>query len=277
MTRTATLKSKIEDAKASHSSLLELFWRLKNGDELEVESLVQRIRSGADILDGSLPRRLGHGDVSGQTANVPGRAAHAHALMTERDEETQNCATIRELGQMHDRPNIWTRSTTVPTFPPDPPSANMNAQSEMSPLMVATGFENFPLPPTHHQPNRLLPYTHDKGYQSHLHYSLRSHLTMIRKGFAIKRSCISEIFFCHDDIAFDQLFNILLQPEEFNIPPSVLCEILAVAATSGQYVRDTLSPSLIDYWYSKLCTMHLIIVLERLGSFEYRRSEAFLR
>lgn len=277
MTRTAALRSEIEDAKASHSSLLELFWRLKNGDELEVGRLVGRIKSGAEILDGSLLRRLEHGDVAGQPADVPEWVAHVHAPTSEQDGEVRNRSAIRDLGQTHSRPGIWTRGTTLPTYPTDPPLENMNARPDVPSLVVAADSKNVPLSPIDHQPNNLLPFTHGEVYESHLQHLLRSHLTEIREGFALQCSCISEIFFCHDNIAFENLFDTLLSSEESNILPSVLCEMCAVAAASGQYVRDVLPPSLIDCWYSKLCTLYLIIVRERLGSFGNRRSETLPR
>ena len=265
MTRTAALRSEIEDAKASHSRLLQLFWQLKNGDELEVGTLVGRIRSGAEILDESPSQRLEHGDVSGQPADEPGRGTHVHAPRSEQDGEIRNRSAVRHLGQTHDRARVWRSGTTTPTCPIDRPLKNTNARPDVSSLMIGSDSKIIPLPLINHQPNSLFPFTHDKGYKSHLQHTLRSHLTQIREGFAIKCSCISEIFFCHDEIAFDNLFNTLLRSEESQIPPSVLCEMCAVAAASGQYVRDILPPSLIDCWYSKICTNHLIIVLEDLA------------
>lgn len=232
MTRNAALRFEIEDAKASHSRLLGLFWQLKNGDELEVGRLVGHIKSGAENLDESLPPRLEHDDIYGQPAGVSGRTAQVHATRSEQDDEIRNRSTIRDLGSTHNRTGIW---------------------------------------------NDLLPFTHDEGHESPLQQSLRSHLNTIREGFALKCSCISEIFFCHDNIAFENLFNTLLTSKVSSIPSSVLCEMCAVAAVSGQYVRDMLPPSLIDCWYSKLCTLYLIVVREGLGLFECRRRETFLR
>jgi hypothetical protein len=37
----------------------------------------------------------------------------------------------------------------------------------------------------------------------------------------------------------------------------MLCEMCAVAVTSGQYVRDLIEPGVLDYWYGKspsVCT-----------------------
>jgi hypothetical protein len=97
----------------------------------------------------------------------------------------------------------------------------------------------------------------------------------IREGFALRRSCISEMVFCHDNITFANLFDILLSSEESKILPSVLCEICAVAAASSQYVRNVLSPSLIDCWYNRLCTLYLIIIRERLRSSEIDAARHF--
>jgi hypothetical protein len=63
--------------------------------------------------------------------------------------------------------------------------------------------------------------------------------------------CISEIFLCHESDAVENLFANLSAKKSTTISNAVLCELCAVAATSGQYVRNLIAPGLLDYWYGK--------------------------
>lgn len=96
-----------------------------------------------------------------------------------------------------------------------------------------------------------LPLAHCSEFDTTLRKSLQSNSEKIRKGFAVQRMCISEIFFCHDKDAVESLFERLSLEQSIKNPRPTLCELCAVAATSGQYVRDLISADLLDYWYGK--------------------------
>lgn len=87
-----------------------------------------------------------------------------------------------------------------------------------------------------------------------LHNSLRSNIDKIREGFAVQRLCISEIFYCYDSEAFEGLVANLVPERELQITKATLGEVCAVAATSGQYVRDSIEPGILDYWYGKFAS-----------------------
>lgn len=82
-----------------------------------------------------------------------------------------------------------------------------------------------------------------------LQISLESNYDQIREGFSVQRMCISEIFYCHDSDTVERLFERLSIRESISVPLPLLCELCALAATSGQYVRGLIAPDLLDYWY----------------------------
>ena len=82
-----------------------------------------------------------------------------------------------------------------------------------------------------------------------LRKSLQSNMTSIRKGFELQRSFTAELFFCYEPRAFEELFAILTGDPRFPIASPRLCEMFAVAVTSGQYVRDLIEPDVLDCWY----------------------------
>lgn len=96
------------------------------------------------------------------------------------------------------------------------------------------------------------------GYEPLLKGLLSSNISTIREGFTILQSCNLEIRKIHDIEQFDTLFSMLSRREDAPVPRSTLCEMCAVAATSGQYVRHLLGPGLINYWYSKIHSWHLV-------------------
>jgi hypothetical protein len=86
-----------------------------------------------------------------------------------------------------------------------------------------------------------------------LQISLESNYDQIREGFSMQQECISEIFYCDDSDAVHSLFEKLSARNSIPIPVTTLCELCALAATSGQYVRGLIAPDLLDYWYGQFC------------------------
>jgi hypothetical protein len=100
-------------------------------------------------------------------------------------------------------------------------------------------------------------------YESLLRSLLLLNIAAVRQGFLVLQSWNVEIRKIHDTEQFDSLFSVLYHDEDAYIPQSKLCEMCAVAATSGQFVRHLLAPGLINYWYGKL---HLEVLVSRMGS-----------
>lgn len=110
--------------------------------------------------------------------------------------------------------------------------------------------------------------------------SLQANVEKIREGFAIQRMCISEIFYCHDNEDFERLLAGVEGSWNGLLSRPVLCEVCALAATCGQYVRDAVSPGLIDYWYGE-CEFAelgpgLLRSVGRIANAAYRLGEAVL-
>ena len=274
MTRTAARKSELDDIKASHSRLLELFWQLKTGDALEVGTLVRRIKSDEGILDGSQSQGLGDRPAPGRLAIIPRSVDDFDSLASERIEEVRTCSNIQDA-ELTEGCQHLVRSLSRPRFPIHPPQGHITAQPDQGSIEMAADLSDQLSLPDSLQAT--VPLTYGTKYEMHLLRLLRSNFAKIREGFALKRTCISEIFFCHDTFAFDKLFAALHQESELGTRRSVLCEMCAVAATSGQYVRNVLSPGLLDFWYCKLCNSHFHVKLDWLTLFVLRRSKTFSR
>jgi hypothetical protein len=84
----------------------------------------------------------------------------------------------------------------------------------------------------------------------------------IQQGFLDLQSWNVEIRELHDTEQFDSLFSVFYHQDVY-VPRSRLCEMCAVVATSGQFVRHLLALGLINYWYGK---SNLGVLVSRMGS-----------
>jgi hypothetical protein len=103
---------------------------------------------------------------------------------------------------------------------------------------------------------RFSPY-HSGNNDASLRHSLQSNMIAIRKGFELQRALLSEFFYCYEPKAFEELFMNLNSDLIIPIASSMLCEMCAVAVTCGQFVRDSIEPGVLDYWYGmspSVCT-----------------------
>jgi hypothetical protein len=100
-------------------------------------------------------------------------------------------------------------------------------------------------------------------YEPLLRGLLSLNIAAIRQGFLDLQSWNVEIRELHDTEQFDSLFSVLYREEDAYVPRSRLCEMCAVAATSGQFVRHLLAPGLINYWYGK---SNLGVLVSHMGS-----------
>jgi hypothetical protein len=250
MSRLVALKSEHTQLKSSYDNLMRLYRRLKQGSALEVSSIIEEIKSSDEILDMS-----------------------AHKA---RISPSLNCAQLAtdRLGLKHQNEfsqpgslELMKRETsaTLDRKPKSTPSyscTSRNADSTGVPLRIHdNSYQNDSRTINWHTTFRHVAYTNSEnesimgfsvGYEPLLKGLLRCNLDRIRLGFTMLRSWNIGSRDIHGIEEFDHLFSVLYYEGHKTISRSRLCEMCAIAAISGQYVRQLLAPGLINYWYGKL-------------------------
>jgi hypothetical protein len=250
MSRLVALKTEHKQLKSSHENLMQLYRQLKQGSASEVSTIIELIKSSDEIPDmseheGRLPRSL---DTAHLIADEPG-------LVDQNAKSHAGCSTSLE----RDTPSALDLTPESTSFVP---CASRYAEPTGLP---SRNYDNDclgdpPVTKPHAIPCRTF-YTnaeHESAVGFSLEYEpllrglLSSNIAEIRQGFLVLRSWNVDIRKIHDTEQFDSLFSVLCHEEGAYVPRSRLCEICAVAATSGQFERHLLPPGLINYWYGKL-------------------------
>jgi hypothetical protein len=247
--RLVALKLEHKQLKLSYDNLMQLYRRLKQGSASEVSAIVERIKSSDEIpgmseQDGMLPQFQ---DSAQLAANEPG-------LMG----QDTKCHTVPSA--------FLERETTVALEQtPEPTSSNLCASRYAdSPELPSSNHDigclGYPPTTTQRATYRYAMSTNTE-HQSTIGFSLEyepllwgllsSNIAEIRQGFLVLRSWNIEVREIHNTEEFDSLFSVLCHKDDTYIPQSRLCEMCAVAATSGQFVRHLLAPGLINYWYGE--------------------------
>lgn len=250
ISRLVALKSEHEQLKLSHDNLMRLYRRLKKGNTLEISAIIEEIKSSDEILDMSKHKaRLSPFVACAQ----PATDQLGLVYQNKNSEAGSSASTAQKNYLAFDQ-------TPKPT----------SSHPCISRYADSTGI----LPGDHenschgksrttkwHATFRHVAYT-NAGHESAIGFSpehepllkglLSFNIDKIRLGFTILRSWNIESRKVHNIEEFDHLFSILCHGEDTPMSRSGLCEICAVAATSGQYVRHLLAPGLINYWYGKL-------------------------
>ena len=261
MSRLFALKTEHKQLKSSHDNLMQLYSRLKQGSASEVSAIIELIKSSDEILvmsehEGRLPRSL---DSARLAADLPGLAdqnAKPHAGYSA-SSERNSFSTLD-----------WTPESTS-SFP----CASRHADHIGLPSShYDNGCPGDPPTTKWHTTFRRTFYNnpvHESAVGFSLEYEplLRALLSLniaeVRQGFLDLQSWNVEIRELHDTEQFDSLFSVLYREEDAYVPRSRLCEMCAVAATSGQFVRHLLAPGLINYWYGKLSLASWSVVLDQ--------------
>jgi hypothetical protein len=260
MSRLVALKAEHKQLKSSHDNLMQLYRRLKQGSASEVSAIIELIKSSDEVLDmseheGRLPRSLDSAqladDITG-SADQDAKSRPGSSAFLERDESSA-------LDQMPESTSSF-------------PYASRHADSIG---LSSSHYDNGclgepPVTKAHTIPYRALYNNSEHGsavgfsleYEPLLRSLLSLNIAEIQQGFLDLQSWNVEIRKIHDTEQFDSLFSVLCHDEDAYIPRSRLCEMCAVAATSGQFVRHLLAPGLINYWYGKL---HLEVLVSRVG------------
>jgi hypothetical protein len=256
MSRLVALKSEHKQLKLSYANLVELYGRLKHGSTSEVSAIVEQIKSRDEILDMSehKGRLVQSGECPPLTADATGsvdedgKSNDGHAALSERETSLALNQTL-EFSSSYQCTSLYTGSIEPAfsnghnSYPSNSPTTRPNATlcrtiGTNAKCQVTVGFS--------------------PEYESLLTGLLSSNAAKVRQGFMILQSWNCEIRKIHNTEQFDFLFSSLSYGEDASIPRSILCEICALAATSGQYVRHLLAPGLINYWYGKFSSEVLV-------------------
>lgn len=250
MSRLVALKTEHKQLKSSHDNLMQLYRRLKQGNASEVSAIIELIKSSDEILDmsehvGRLPQYLDSAQLAADEPGLVDHNAKSHAgcyASLERD-------TSSVLGRTPE---------TTSSFP----CAPRHVDSTGSPSRTyGNGCLGDPPMTERHATTCRAFYTnadHESAAGFSLEYEpllrglLSSNIAEVRQGFLALRSWNVAIRKIHDTEQFDSLFSVLCHEEDAYISRSRLCEMCAVAAASGQFVRHLLAPGLTNYWYGKL-------------------------
>jgi hypothetical protein len=249
MSRLVALKSEHKQLKSSHDNLMQLYRRMKQGNASEVSAIIERIKSSDEI-----PDMLGHEDRLPQSFGCAQLAANAPGLVD------RNASSHAGSSALLERESFLALDKM-----PESTSSSLYALRHPDSLgLPSSHYDNGCLsdPPTTRR-HATLPHTfctnaeHESAVGFSLEYVpllrglLSSNIAAVRQGFLVLQTWNVEIRKMHDIEQFDSLFSVLCHEEDVYIPRSRLCEMCAVAATSGQYVKHKLAPGLINYWYSK--------------------------
>jgi hypothetical protein len=261
MSRLVALKTEHKQLKSSHDNLMQFYRRLKQGSASEVSAIIELIKSSDKILDmseheGRLPRSLdsaqlaadGPGLADQDAKSRPGSSALLERGASSALDQTPESICFVPWASRH------AESTGLP-------SRNYDYGCLGDP----------PVTQPHATPCRLF-YTnaeHESAVGFSLEYEplLRGLLSLniaeVRQGFLVLQSWNIDVRKIHNTEQFDSLFSVLCHDEDAYVSRSRLCEMCAIAATSGQFVKHLLTPGLINYWYGKL---PLGVLVSRMGS-----------
>jgi hypothetical protein len=220
------LKNEVARLQSSNSSFAELYWQLTNGDASRASALLEQIRSGEHELD------LSRSDVHEQSDDHPPSPEPAGG------HQPSNTDTLESAGSSQESPADLSIDHTDAQLQTTVPSRPINTDNRLLSSSLL-------------QKNAIQSLARRSEYDALLHHSLQSNRENIQEGFAVQRMCISEVFLCHESDAVESLFMELDAKDGTVISNAALCELCAVAAISGQYVRNLIASEVLDYWYGK--------------------------
>lgn len=249
MSRLVSLKSEHKQLKSDYNNLMQLYECLKHGSASEVSAIIERIKSSDGILDMSEQRSrlspsLHDPRLAGDAAGFVDQNTKAHNDSADLSEQK----TLLALNQTSKSSASYTcesryLDSILSAFSRD----DNGCHSDLSPSRLGITLRHIAC--TSAEQNIAVGFS--PQYEPLLRGLLSSNIAKVRQGFLILQSWNVEIRKIHDTEQFDSLFSVLRHEEDAYIPRSRLCEMCAVAATSGQYVRHLLAPGLINYWYGK--------------------------
>jgi hypothetical protein len=262
VTRTAALKSKLEQLELDYGSIVDLHSQLKNVQPDEVAALVNRIRA-EDPLESREP--LDPGSITSDS--------RSHADGPESNEDVASEAN-------------WDSFNTPPTayaetprnqFPQNPFYSGMPDEIPIDPALAGLdpqlgryaqsgpsnfGSQNNTIPAQYTQdpnlnaynlpvPNSDTPMSARQLFQTHTPSMLRSNVSNVRQGMSIQSRSMPEECIAYSESQVESLISVVEMHADHEIPRASLCELSSIAAVAAQYVRGHLQLGVIEFFYGK--------------------------
>lgn len=260
ITRTAALKSKLEQLELDYGSIVELHSQLKHGQPDEVAALVNRIRA-EDPLESRAP--LDPASITSETHSHADGAESNEDAASEANWESFN-APSTAFGEIPRAPFTQNPfySGMPDDIPIDPELAGLDPQLSRYGQPVPPAFDSssvvMPTPynqdPTRNVYNMPLseagaPIPARHLFQIHTPTMLRSNIANVRQGMSIQSRSMPEGCSAYSESQVESLISAVELQADNDIPKASLCELSSVAAVAAQYVRGHLQPGVIEFFY----------------------------
>lgn len=259
VTRTAALKSKLEQLELDYGSIVDLHSQLKNGQPDEVAALVNRIRA-EDPLESREP--VDPGSITSESRSHADGPESNEDVASEANWDSFNTPpAFGEVPRNQIPPNPF-YSGMPDSIPIDPALAGLDPQLSRyaQPGPSDFGTQNTSIPTQYTQDPNLnaynLPGSNSDGpmsarqlFQTHTPSMLRSNVSNIRQGMSIQSRSMPESCAAYSESQVESLISVVEMHADHEIPRASLCELSSIAAVAAQYVRGHLQPGVIEFFY----------------------------
>lgn len=265
VTRTAALKSKLEQLELDYGSIVDLHSQLKNGQPDEVAALVNRIRA-EDPLESREP--LDPGSITSESRSHADGPESTGDVASEANWDSFNTPPAAFGGTPRNQfPQKPFYSGISDEIPIDPALAGLDPQlgRYTQPVPSNFGSQNTTMPAQYTQdpnlsaynlpvPNSDAPMSARQLFQTHTPSMLRSNVSNVRQGMSIQSRSMPEECIAYSESQVESLISVVEMHADHEIPRASLCELSSIAAVAAQYVRGHLQPGVIEFFYGKLPT-----------------------
>ena len=264
VTRTAALKSKLEQLELDYGSIVDLHSQLKNGQPDEVAALVNRIRA-EDPLESREP--LDPGSITNESRSHADGPESSGDVASEANWDSFNTppAAFGETPRNRFPQNSY--YTGMPDeIPLDPALGGLDPQLNRyaQPGPSKFGAQNMPGSSSFAQDPNLnvynlpiqdseAPLSARQLFQAHTPSMLRSNISNVRQGMSIQSRSMPEACSAYSESQIESLISIVEMRADREIPMTSLCELSSIAAVAAQYVRGHLQPGVVEFFYGKFC------------------------
>ena len=263
ITRTAALKSKLEQLELDYGSIVDLHSQLKNGQPDEVAALVNRIRA-EDPLESRAP--LAPGSITSESRSYADGPESSEDVASEAEWESFNTPPTAFGELPHNRlpQNPFYPGMGPDDIPIDPALAGLDPQLNRYSQPGPSGFgsQDITVPgPFTQDPNLNLynlpmpsadvPISARQLFQTHTPSMLRSNVFNVRQGMSIQSRSMPEGYTAYSESQVESLISIVEMRADDEIPRASLCELSSIAAVATQYVRGHLQPGVVEFFYGE--------------------------
>lgn len=260
VTRTAALKSKLEQLELDYGSIVDLHSQLKNGQPDEVAALVNRIRA-EDPLESREP--VDPGSITSESRSRADGPESNEDVASEANWDSFDTppTAFGEVPRNHIPPNPF-YSGMPDNIPIDPALSGLDPRLSRyaQPGPSDFGTQNTSIPTQYTQDLNInaynLPGSNSNGpmsarqlFQTHTPSMLRSNVSNIRQGMSIQSRSMPESCAAYSESQVESLISFVEMHADHEIPGASLCELSSIAAVAAQYVRGHLQPGVIEFFY----------------------------